>query len=121
MGRMLILLCESPFQHESVENAITIAESALRKGHKVDISLMMDGVYNPVTSQSGVPFNMDSVSDRFKHLVELGTNITGCRVCMELRGVNQEMIPDGVEIGGIFDFSESVMEADVILSFTGAD
>lgn len=121
MGRMLILLCESPFQHESVENAVTIAEIALRKGHEVDISLMMDGVYNPVTSQSGLPFNMDSVSDRFKHLVELGANVTGCRVCMELRGVNQEMIPEGVEIGGIFDFSESVAEAEVILSFIGAD
>ena len=121
MGRMLILLCESPFQHESVENAIIIAETALRKGHEVDISLMMDGVYNPVTSQSGVPFNMDSVSDRFMHLVELGANIKGCRVCMELRGVNQEMIPEGVEIGGIFDFSESVVESDIMLSFIGVD
>jgi tRNA 2-thiouridine synthesizing protein D len=120
MGRMLILLCESPFQYESVENAVNIAETALSKGHKVDISLMMDGVYNPLTSQSGVPFNMESISDRFKRLIELGADVTACRVCAELRGVTEEMIPEGMEIGGIFDFSESVMEADIILSFTGA-
>ena len=39
---------------------------------------------------------------------------------MELRGVNEKMIPEGVDIGGIFDLGEMVAEADVILSMTGA-
>jgi sulfur relay (sulfurtransferase) complex TusBCD TusD component (DsrE family) len=120
MGRMLILLCESPFQNESVDHAIVISRSALVKGHDVDIYLMMDGVYGPVTSQSGEPFHMDSTSDRFKELVELGATISGCRVCMELRGVTEEMLPEGVDIGGIFDLGEMLAEADVVLSMTGA-
>lgn len=120
MGRMLILLCESPFQNEIVEHAIEISKSALGKGHDVDIFLMMDGVYNPVTSQSGEPFHMDSVSDRFKELVEMGAKVSGCRVCMELRGVEEDMIPEGVDIGGIFDLGEMLNEADVVLSMTGA-
>ncbi|MCW4049404.1 MAG: DsrE family protein [Candidatus Bathyarchaeota archaeon] len=121
MGRMLILLCESPFQNEGVEHAIEIAESALEKGHLVDIYLMMDGVYGPIVTQSGEPFNMDSVSDRFKTLMKKGANISGCRVCMELRGVNEDHIPDGMDIGGIFDLSENLSEADVVLSMVGAD
>ncbi len=121
MGRMLIFLCESPFQNEIVEKALEIANSARGKGHDVDIYLMMDGVYNPVVSQSGEPFHMDSISDRFKQLIEQGVNVSGCRVCMELRGVTKEMLPDGVDIGGIFDLSEMLAEADVALSMTGAN
>jgi sulfur relay (sulfurtransferase) complex TusBCD TusD component (DsrE family) len=120
MGRMMILLCETPFQNETVDQVLEISKTALLKGHEVDIYMMMDGVYGPVTSQSGEPFHMESVSDRFKELVELGANISGCRVCMELRGVKQEMLPDGIDIGGIFDLGEMVAEADVVLSMTGA-
>jgi sulfur relay (sulfurtransferase) complex TusBCD TusD component (DsrE family) len=120
MGRMLILLCESPFQNEIVDRALEISKSALGKGHDVDIYLMMDGVYGPVTSQSGEPFHMDSISDRFKELINLGANVSGCRVCMELRGVTEEMLPEGVDIGGIFDLGEMLTEANVVLSMTGA-
>jgi sulfur relay (sulfurtransferase) complex TusBCD TusD component (DsrE family) len=121
MGRMLILLCESPFQNESVEHALNLSKAAISKGHDVDIYLMMDGVYGPVTSQSGEPFHMDSISDRFKELTQLGATISGCRVCMELRGVTEEMIPEGVDIGGIFDLGEMVANADIMLSMTGAN
>lgn len=120
MGRMLILLCESPFQNESMDHALNLSKTALEKGHDVDIYLMMDGIYGPITSQSGEPFHMDSMSNRFKELVGLGSTISGCRVCMELRGVSEEMIPEGVDIGGIFDLGEMVAEADVVLSMTGA-
>ena len=120
MGRMLILLCESPFQNESVDHALNLSKAAISKRHDVDIYLMMDGVYGPVTSQSGEPFHMDSISDRFKELVQLGATISGCRVCMELRGVTEEMIPEGVDIGGKFDLGEMVANADIMLSMTGA-
>ena len=120
MGRMLILLCESPFQREAVDHALEITKAALAKGHQVDIYLMMDGVYNPLVTQSGEPFHVDSVSHRIRELMEAGAKFSGCRVCMELRGVTEKDIPEGMDIGGIFDLSESLTEADVVLSFTGA-
>jgi len=117
---MLILLCESPFQNEAADHAIEISKSALDKGHMVDIFLMMDGVYNLINTQSGEAFHMDSNSDRFKELLDMGARISSCRVCMELRGITKEMIPEGADIGGIFDLSEMMSEADVVLSMTGA-
>jgi sulfur relay (sulfurtransferase) complex TusBCD TusD component (DsrE family) len=39
---------------------------------------------------------------------------------MELRGVTVEMLPSGVDIGGVFDLGEMISEADVVLSMTGA-
>jgi tRNA 2-thiouridine synthesizing protein D len=116
---MLILLCDSPFQHESVEHAISLAQNAIEKGHEVDLYLMMDGVYNPLIPQSGEPFHMESISVQMKKLIKMGATISGCRVCMEIRGVTQEDLPDGVDLGGIFDLSDSIAEANVILSMTG--
>ena len=118
-GKLLILLTDSPFQHESVDHAIDIAKAAMRKGHGVGIYLMMDGVYNPLKAQNGEPFNTSSVSERFSELVREGVEVSTCRVCMELRGVGAEDLPEGFDVGGIFDLSEMVAEADVVLSLVG--
>ena len=80
---------------------------------------MMDGVYNPYTSQNGEPFGMSSVSERLAELVRRGVEISSCRVCMELRGIAREDLPEGVDVGGIFDLSEALADSDVVLSLTG--
>ena len=121
MGRMLVLLCDSPYHHESVDHVIELTKAAIGKGHEMDIYLMMDGVYNPLTSQSGEPFHMKSISLQFKALLELGAKVSGCRVCMELRGVDADSLPAGTDVGGIFDLSEMLAEADAVLSFTGVE
>jgi len=118
-GKLLILLADSPFQHESVDHAIEISRAAVRKGHRVSVYLMMDGVYDPVKAQNGEPFNTSSVSERFSELVREGVEVSTCRVCMELRGVGAEDFPEGIDVGGIFDLSEMVAEADVLLSLVG--
>ena len=117
--RLLILLCDSPFQHESVEHAIEMARAALRRGHEVNIFLMMDGVYNPCTTQNGEPFRVPSISERLVELMGEGANISACRVCMELRGVKEDCLPEGVDTGGIFDLSEMVADSDVVISLVG--
>jgi sulfur relay (sulfurtransferase) complex TusBCD TusD component (DsrE family) len=118
-GKLLIFLCDSPFQNESVDHAVEIAEAALGKGYGVNVYLMMDGVYNPSTSQNGEPFNMDSVSERLEELAKDGVEISTCRVCMEIRGVTEENLPERVDVGGIFDLSEMVAESDAVLNLVG--
>ena len=119
MARLLLFITESPFQHESIDHALKIAEAALKKGNQVDIFLMMDGVYNPLNTQNGEPFKIESVSKRLTRLSEAGVNITSCRVCMELRGVSDDNITK-VDVGGLFDLSEMISEADTVITFTGA-
>jgi sulfur relay (sulfurtransferase) complex TusBCD TusD component (DsrE family) len=114
MGRMLVLLCDSPYHHESVDQVIELTRAAIGRGHVVDAYLMMDGVYNPLVTQNGEPFHVESISDQFKALLELGTKVSGCRVCMELRGVDSDSLPQGTDVGGIFDLSEMLAEADVV-------
>jgi sulfur relay (sulfurtransferase) complex TusBCD TusD component (DsrE family) len=80
---------------------------------------MMDGVYNPMISQSGVSFNMQSISEKLQNLISKGAKITACGSCLELRGVRGDMLPGGVNAGGLFDLSDMITESDVILNFVG--
>ncbi|MFB0560352.1 MAG: DsrE/DsrF/TusD sulfur relay family protein [Candidatus Lokiarchaeia archaeon] len=118
-GSLLILLYDSPFQHDSADHAYEMAQAAIKKGHKVNIFLMMDGVYNPVTSQNGEPFRMNSVSEKLTKLIDKGVKITACRVCAEVRGVTEEMLPEGVDVGGIYDLADMISESDVLINFIG--
>ena len=114
---LLIILCDSPFQYESAELAYEMALATLRKKYKVNIFLTMDGVYNAVTYQSGAPFHMRSISEKLTELIEKGANVIACKLCMELRGVKEDMLPEGLVVGGIFDLSQMVFDSDVILNF----
>lgn len=119
MARLTILLCHSPFHHESVDEAMEIGRAALAKGHEVDLYLMMDGVYCAYTKQSGEPFNAETVHARLTDLMAKGGRVVLCRVCAELRGVSEENTPKGVEMGGLFDLSESVGVSNAVLTFAG--
>ncbi|MEM3594250.1 MAG: DsrE family protein [Candidatus Jordarchaeaceae archaeon] len=116
---LLILLFESPYQHDSAEHAYEIARAALRKGHKVNVFLMMDGVYSPIISQNAENLRMRAVSDKLSELISMGARVTMCRVCAEVRGVVDEMLLEGVDVGGIYDLADMVAESDVTISFTG--
>jgi sulfur relay (sulfurtransferase) complex TusBCD TusD component (DsrE family) len=48
-----------------------------------------------------------------------GARVVLCRVCAELRGISEENIPKGIEVGGLFDLSESISDSDAVLSFAG--
>ena len=120
MPRLLILLGLSPFHHVGVDRALELADAARRLGREVDVFLMMDGVYCAFAGQSGEPFKVEAVYERLARLMEAGSRVVACRVCMELRGLSGENTVGGMEIGGLYDLSESVGEADTVLTFTEA-
>ncbi len=121
MAQLTILLCHSPFHHESVDEAIEIGRAALNRGHGLDLFLMMDGVYSAYNKQSGEPFNVEAIHQRLSSLINEGARVVLCRVCAELRGISEENIPKGIEVGGLFDLSESIAESDTVLSFAGGE
>ncbi len=119
MGQLTILLTQSPFHHESVDEALEIANASMLRGHKVDFYLIMDGVYSAYNRQSGEAFSVEAVYSRLAGLIASGARVVLCRVCAELRGISEDDIPKGVEIGGLFDLSQSIGNSDAVLSFAG--
>lgn len=119
MKKILILLCETPFHSDKVEQSIKIAEAAIRKGHSVSMFLYMDGVYNMILTQDAEPFKMDSIAIRIQGLIDKGVSVYCCKLCKILRGITDDLISTNIQATGIGELNELIYDADAVISFTG--
>lgn len=119
MGKILLIICDPPFQSDRVDKAIKIANAALMKGHQVSIFLFMDGVYNMLTTQNDEHFKIQTSSNRLKSLMEKGARISCCKLCKELRGIEDYLMLEGVTPLGVSWINEEMEDTNVVISFTG--
>lgn len=119
MGNLLIILCDTPFQSDRVDHALKIAEVALKKDHRVSIFLFMDGVYNMLNTQDGAPFNVVASSQRLSELMDRGAKIFCCKLCKILRGIEDSLIPFGIQVSGVSELNDLIADSDAVLSFMG--
>jgi sulfur relay (sulfurtransferase) complex TusBCD TusD component (DsrE family) len=120
MGKILLILGDTPFQSERVTHAIGLAKAALNAGHKVSVFLFMDGVYNMLQTQRGEAFKVTSVSNELSTLARMGARIMCCKLCSELRGLDGSMKPGFVEDTGVGELNDEYVDSDAIISFMGA-
>jgi tRNA 2-thiouridine synthesizing protein D len=116
MASLGILLTGGPFQFENWETAVDLGDAALAKGHQVKYFLYLDGVYNPISSQS-FPDLKVLPKDRVAQLAEKGAEFIACGVCVNARGLQggKDYVP-GVRVGGLPDFAEIVGEVDRLVT-----
>jgi sulfur relay (sulfurtransferase) complex TusBCD TusD component (DsrE family) len=117
MGKLLMILCDSPFQSERVMHVIEISKAAIKLGHRVSIFLFMDGVYNMLETQRGEVFKVNSITEELATLAKMGARIMCCKLCSELRGLGGSMKPDFVEDTGVGELNEEYSDSDAVLSF----
>ena len=119
MGKILIILGETPFQSERVEHAFKIMRAARQGGHDASLFLFMDGVYNMTTTQRGDLFKTTSITKELEVLSKMGARIMCCKLCTELRGIGGALKPSFVEETGVGELNEELKDADSVLSFLG--
>jgi sulfur relay (sulfurtransferase) complex TusBCD TusD component (DsrE family) len=119
MKKLLIILCESPFHSDKVEQTIKIAEASINQNHSVSIFLFMDGVYNMTLTQDATPFKMESISHRIQGLIDKGVKVYCCKLCMILRGIIDDLKSSDIQASGIGELNDLLYEADSVISFTG--
>lgn len=119
LGKILLIICDPPFQSDRVDKALKIADAALDKGHQVSIFLFMDGVYNMLVTQNGEHFRIESSADRLKGLMDKGADISCCNLCKELRGIEEHMMVEGVTPLGVSWMNDEMEDTNVVISFAG--
>ena len=93
------MLLTSGFGSEDTRTVKKIAEAALRQGHKVDLFLMDNGVYN-------IP--------ALAELVPNGASITICTHNADQRAVDK---PSDIVLGSQCEWANLLHEADRVISF----
>jgi len=104
------LLTTSP-ERADAWTVLRLAQAALAIGHRVELFLMDDGVYN-VVATPGHP-----VSGQFARLMQAGATITLCATNTRPRGVSKESVLPGVRFGSQYDHAHMVARADRVLTF----
>lgn len=116
MAKLGLLLTSGPFQFQQWDTAASLAEAALDKGHEVRVFLYLDGVYNPIKSQT-FPDLPVMPKDRFAGLVGRGAQIIACGVCVNARGLEKgKDYIEGVKVGGLPDFADIVGDVDRLIT-----
>ena len=112
MGFIIILLLTPPYSHENTETTISLAQSAIRKNHEVQIHLLMDGVHNANKKIScDETINPDcNYAKKMQELINMGVLVTICPLCAEYRGLIEIDIIEGASIMSLVLFIEIFCE-----------
>jgi len=60
-------------------------------------------------------YNVDSLEDLIKQAIESGVNIVACNMSMDLMGVKEEELIEGVNFGGVATYLAEGEESDINL------
>jgi sulfur relay (sulfurtransferase) complex TusBCD TusD component (DsrE family) len=92
-------------------------EALLKLGHKVSgVFFYIDGVIN-VSKRIKVEKGVRDLPAKLQGLVELGIPITECSSCSDYRGIDEETIAHGTQLGGIMTLSDYIDGSDKLIVF----
>ncbi|MDO8586872.1 MAG: DsrE family protein [Armatimonadota bacterium] len=123
MASITVLVGEPPYGKERVYSAFRFALAALYEGHDVNLFLLEDAVFaakkgqNPVEVQGLLDGKMPNCGELLAEAIKQGAVVKCCGVCCSERGLKQEYLLDGVEIGSMRDLVAWVVETDKFVSF----
>lgn len=112
MPTISFLFFSGPYQSESPETTIELANAALDKGINVKIFCYMDAVNCVKKGQKKVPCVVN-IEEKFKELIAKGAEIRLCTLCMLVRGTKDYI--EGAKRAGTPDILDMVEQSDKVL------
>ncbi len=118
MEAITIILNGPPYGDEKIWNAMRLAKALTSTTIKVKVKIFLFGDAVAIAKTGQKPpegyYNLESI---VKELVKVGVEFMACGACSNARGITQEDLVDGVEIGSVMLLSWWIKESQVVLSF----
>lgn len=116
MQPITIIVNSPPYGSEGPYNAFRLAAALCALGTGARLFLMADGVLSAKKGQK-VPSGYYNTEKMLTELIEKGAEIRLCGTCCHARGITQEEVVPGAEIGGMVDLARWVQGSDKVISF----
>lgn len=116
MESVTIIINDAPYGTEKAWNALRYAEALVASKVKVNIFLLGDSV-GMVKRGQVTPKGYYNLEAMLKDLVSKGIIIKACGTCCKARGLSQDELIEGVEIGRMVDLARWTCESDGVVSF----
>jgi len=111
-----MIINEAAYGKETAWNALRLAMAMMTRDMKVNIFLLEDGVTVAKKGQRP-PEGYYNLEKMLAQLIQNGAQVRACTTCLQARGINQDDLVSGVEIGKILDLVQWVKESKSVLSF----
>ncbi len=114
MGNITIGILTRPYGSRNLTFVLKLSKAAVEKGHNVKLWLSAD-------STTVLKKNQHKYKKRFhleediKELLEKEVEIVACESCVEMRGVTEEDLIEGVPMKTMTWFMEAALTADASL------
>jgi tRNA 2-thiouridine synthesizing protein D len=122
VGSITVVVADAPYGKERIYSALRFLLVALHEGHRANLFLMEDAVFAAKKGQAPPEMpvgdaRMPSCEDLLHAAIVEGLNVRVCRVCCSERGVRDDEVMAGVQIGSMLDLVRWVVESDKALFF----
>jgi uncharacterized protein involved in oxidation of intracellular sulfur len=118
MGNITIIINDAPYGTEKAWNALRLTQMLLvtSKETKINIFLMGDSVAMAKTAQS-VPQGYYNLEQMLVDCVSKDVKVRACGTCCKSRGLKQQELISGVEVGKMVELARWVSESAKVLTF----
>lgn len=111
-----IVINEAAYGKERAWNALRLAMAMMVKNMRVNIFLLEDGVTLAKRGQHP-PEGYYNLEKMLTDLVQSGAKVRACGTCLQARGMSQNDLVSGVEVGKMLDLVQWVKESMSVLTF----
>ena len=115
--QLLLINNQKPYSGSDVcWNLLRLAQTALNKGHIVNIFLINEGV-ELANAKLKPPTNYFNLQQMLAETIAKGAAVKLCKTCIDRCGINKKEILEGVLIAGMDNLLQWIEESDKIVSF----
>jgi predicted peroxiredoxin len=112
MVKVIIEISHPPFGHENTFAGLYVATASLSKGFDVIVILRDNGVFTGRNGQIDPMkhINLPPTEEQMTDIIELDGRIIADRSSLDLRGINQDELIDGIEIMDTQDIHDIILD-----------
>ena len=116
MEKLTIILQEAPYGSEKAYNAFRYVSALLANQLTVNLFLLADGVGVAKRGQK-TPTGYYNTASMLGELVAKGVKVKTCGTCCAARGLGEQELIEGVEMGRMIDLARWTKERDSVVTF----
>ena len=114
----VVVLVNDPPSSMRAWNGLRLAAALVGADVKPHLFLLNDGVFCAIKGQD-TPDELagQNTGRKIAELKELGVKVSLCTQCAQTRGLEREMLLDGIEWVSMVDLAKAVRDSDKVVSF----
>jgi uncharacterized protein involved in oxidation of intracellular sulfur len=116
MGKITVVLNDSPYGIERLWNALRLTQALMVSGEKINLFLLGDSVAAAKAGQE-TPKGYYNTGEMITDIVSRGGTVKVCGTCIKARGIKAGELVSGVEVGRMLELAEWIRESDKALTF----